>query len=72
VRELLRSNEMVFLSWLDALLKSEDIEIFMLDGHMSVLEGSAGAILRRVMVADEDYDRAKRVLHDAGEGDRFV
>jgi hypothetical protein len=72
VRELLRSNEMVFLSWLDALLKSEDIEIFMLDGHMSVLEGSAGAILRRVMVADEDYDRAKRVLQDAGEGDRFV
>lgn len=72
MRELLRSNEMVFLSWLDALLKSEDIEIFMLDGHMSVLEGSAGAILRRVMVADEDYDRAKRVLQDAGEGDRVV
>ena len=72
MRELLRSNEMVFLSWLDALLKSEDIESFILDGHMSVLEGSAGAILRRVMVADEDYDRAKRVLQDAGEGDRVV
>ncbi len=39
---------------------------------MSVLEGSAGAILRRVMVADEDYDRAKRVLEEAGEGDRLV
>jgi hypothetical protein len=39
---------------------------------MSVLEGSAGAILRRVMVADEDYERAKRVLQDAGEGDRVV
>ena len=72
MRELLRSNEMVFLSWLDALLKSEDIEIFMLDGHMSVLAGSAGAILRRVMVADEDYERAKRVRRDAGEGDRVV
>ncbi len=72
MRELLRSNEIVFLSWADALLKSEDIEIFVLDGHMSVLEGSAGAILRRVMVADEDYDRAKRVLEDAGEGDRVV
>lgn len=72
MRELLRSNEIVFLSWADALLKSEDIEIFVLDGHMSVLEGSAGAILRRVMVADEDYDRAKRVLEEAGEGDRLV
>lgn len=72
MRELLRSNEIVFLSWADALLKSEDIEIFVLDGHMSVLEGSAGAILRRVMVADEDYDRAQRLLEEAGEGDRLV
>jgi integrase len=72
VRELLRSNEIVFLSWADALLKSEDIEIFVLDGHMSVIEGSAGAILRRVMVADEDYDRARRLLEEAGEGDRLV
>lgn len=72
MRELLRSNEIVFLSWAEALLKSEDIEIFSLDGHMSVLEGSAGAIQRRVMVADEDYDRAKRLLEDAGEGDRVV
>ena len=72
MRELLRSNEIVFLSWADALLKSEDIEIFVLDGHMSVIEGSAGAILRRVMVADEDYARARRLLEEAGEGDRVV
>mgnify|MGYP002641858586 FL=1 len=72
MKELLRSNEIVFLSWAEALLKSEHIEIFVLDGHMSVLEGSAGAILRRVMVTDEDYDRAIRVMQDAGEGDRVV
>ena len=72
MKELLRSNEIVFLSWAEALLKSENIEIFVLDGHMSVLEGSAGAILRRVMVTDEDYDRAIRVMQDAGEGDRLV
>tara|TARA_R110000868_G_scaffold1844_10_gene14615 strand:+ start:6613 stop:6831 length:219 start_codon:yes stop_codon:yes gene_type:complete len=72
MRELLRSNEMVFLSWAEALLKSEDIEIFVLDGNMSVLEGSASAIPRRMMVADEDYDRARRALQDAGEGDRLA
>ena len=72
MKELLRSNEIVFLSWAEALLKSENIEIFVLDGHMSVLEGSAGAILRRVMVTDEDYDHAIRVMQDAGEGDRLV
>ena len=72
MRELLRSNEIVFLSWAEALLKSEDIEIFVLDSHMSVLEGSAGAIQRRVMVVDEDYARAKCLLEEADEGDRVV
>ena len=72
MQELLRSNEIVFLSWADALLKSQGIEMFVLDGHMSVLEGSAGAILRRVMVADENYDRARRLLEEADEGDRLV
>ena len=69
MKELFRSNEMVFLSWAEALLKSEDIEMIVLDRHMSVMEGSINAIPRRVMVADEDYDRACRVLKDAGEGD---
>lgn len=72
MKELLRTNERVFLSWADALLRSEDIETFVLDGHMSVLEGSANAIPIRVMVADEDYERACRLLQDAGEGDRLV
>ena len=72
MRGILRSNEIVTLSWAEALLKSENIEIFALDGHMSVLEGSAGAIQRRIMVAREDYERAKRLLTDAGEGDRVV
>ena len=49
-----------------------DIEPFVFDGHMSILEGSAGAILRRVMVADSDYERAKRALEEAGEGHRIV
>lgn len=72
MRELLRTNEPVFLSWAQALLRDEDIEPFVLDGHMSTLEGSAGAILRRVMVADADYDRAKQALEAAGEGHRIV
>tara|TARA_Y100001936_G_scaffold145635_1_gene142027 strand:- start:150 stop:341 length:192 start_codon:yes stop_codon:yes gene_type:complete len=63
---------MVFLSWVEAMLRSEDIEIVVLDGHMSVLEGSVGAIPRRVMVSDEDYSRACRLLVDAGEGDRLA
>ena len=54
------------------MLRADLIETFVLDGHMSVLEGSAAAIARRVMVTDEDYERAKALLRDAGEGDRIV
>ncbi len=72
MKELFRSNELVFMSWAEALLKSENIEMIVLDGHMSVMEGSVSAIPRRVMVADEDYDRARRALEAAGEGGRLV
>ena len=34
---------------------------------MSVLEGSVMAIPRRIMVASDDYIRARRLLSDAGE-----
>ena len=36
---------------------------------MSVLEGSAGAIPRRLMVSDEDADAARRILREVGELD---
>ena len=72
MKELLRTNETVFLSWARALLKSDNIETYVLDGHMSILEGSAGAIPRRVMVHEDDYDKAKSLLIEAGEGDRVV
>ena len=72
MKELFRSNELVFMSWAEALLKSENIEMIVLDGHMSVMEGSVSAIPRRVMVADEDYDRARRALEAACEGGRLV
>ena len=72
MKDLLRSNEIVFLSWTEAILKSEGIEIFVLDGNMSVLEGSVIAIPRRVMVFEKDYARACAVLQNAGEGGRLV
>lgn len=67
MRELMRSNDLVRLSYLEALLRAESIDAVVLDGHMSVLEGSAGAILRRLAVHSEDYDDARRILEAAGE-----
>jgi|TARA_R110000850_G_scaffold23283_18_gene68755 hypothetical protein len=68
VKELIRSNDPVLLSYLMSVLEEEDIDAILLDEHTSVLEGSIGAIQRRVMVLAEDLDRAKRILVDIGEG----
>lgn len=68
MRELVRSNDPVLLSWLEAGLAAEGIGHVVLDGNISVLEGSIGAIPRRVMVADADFARAQAVL-DAGAAD---
>ena len=67
MKVLIRTNDFVKISWLQALLADSGIEAVVLDGHTSVLEGSIGAIPRRVVVADEDYEHACRVLTDAGE-----
>ena len=65
MRELTRSNDPVFLSWLTDRLQDEGIYAVVLDSHMSIMEGSISAIPRRVMVADDDFSRA-RWLMDAG------
>jgi hypothetical protein len=67
VRELLRTNDTVRLSFLRVLLRDAGIDAIVLDQHMSVLEGSASAIPRRLMVTEEDEARARRVLYEAGE-----
>ena len=68
MKELARSNDVVFLSWLTAILRGEGIEPVVLDGHTSVLEGSISAITRRVMVDEAHYERAKGVI-DAASGE---
>jgi len=69
VVELLRLNDPVKLSFLEALLRDGGIQTFILDQHMSVLEGSASAIPRRLMVTDDDAERARFILHQAEELD---
>ena len=69
MKELIRTNDPVLLSWLSAALAGEGIEALVLDVHTSILEGSAGAIPRRLMVLDEDHARARLILDGAPRGD---
>ena len=68
VKELLRTNDPVEISWVCALLADAGIEAAVFDAHTSVVEGSIGAIPRRVTVADEDFAAARRILDEAGVG----
>lgn len=65
MKELLRTNDVVLLSFAAALLREAGIEPVVLDTHTSILEGSIAAIPRRMMVADADYARARLLLDDA-------
>ena len=68
MKELLRSNDPTVIAFAKALLSGEGIETFELDVNMSALEGSIGILPRRLMVLDEDYDRALRLLEEAEIG----
>lgn len=66
MEELLRTNDPTLVPYASALLKAEDIECFVLDLNMSVLEGSIGVLPRRIMVRSTDLYRARVILTDNG------
>jgi len=76
MRELLRTTDPTLVPFAQALLSGEDIECFVWDVNMSVLEGSLGILPRRIMVIDRDYHRACIVLRDNGiepyEGEAWI
>jgi hypothetical protein len=65
MKELLRTNDPVLLSWAEAVLAGAGIGTVLLDMHTSILEGSISAIPRRIMVDDTDYPSARRLLTEA-------
>jgi hypothetical protein len=66
VRELVRTNDPVLLSFIQALFNEQEIAHMVLDTNMSIMEGSLGILPRRVLVADESFEQAGRLLRDAG------
>ncbi len=62
MRELLRSNDLVHLSWAQAALSAAGIDSVVLDTHVSGIEGNIGAFPRRLMVDDDLLERAREVL----------
>ena len=68
MKELLRSNDPVLLSFVSSLLAEADIEFMVADTNMSVLEGSIGVLPRRVLVEADRIGNARNILNEAGIG----
>ncbi len=65
MRTLAQTNDLVRLSFMSALLRDAGIESVLLDMYVSAVEGSIGAIPRRLAVLEEDEAQARRVLREA-------
>lgn len=66
--ELLRTNDLVLISRVEAILADSGITVFLADQHMSALEGSLSFLPRRVLVAADAAARARMALKEAGLG----
>lgn len=66
MQEIVRTNDAVLITAIEALLKSADIVCFVADQNMSVMEGSLGFLPRRILVSDDDKRRATQLLTEAG------
>jgi hypothetical protein len=68
MKELMRSNDMVLLSYIESQLNDAGVTYVMADMHTSIVEGSIGALPRRILVDDGDFEVAHAILQDAQSG----
>lgn len=68
MHELVRSNDLVLLGAIEALLASANLDCLIADQHISALEGMIGAFPRRLLVREQDKGRARALLIEAGYG----
>ncbi len=68
---VLKSVNPATINFVEAVLKEAQIDCFVMDQHASIIDGSIGAIPRRVMVIEEDVAAAIRALELAGLADEI-
>jgi hypothetical protein len=71
MEELLRTNDLVLISFVESLLREAGIDLWVADQNMSIIEGSLGVLPRRIMVPADSLAQARRLLVDAGVGNEL-
>ncbi len=64
--EIIRTNDVVLIGFVQSLLEQARVPVLVADSHMSVLEGSIGAFPRRLLVPEGYGSQARRLLAEAG------
>jgi hypothetical protein len=62
MKAILKTNNPVLLNYAANVLKQEGVEHVVFDENASVMDGSMGFMPRRLMVLDEDFAHAERLL----------
>lgn len=68
MEELLKTNDLVLISFTESLMRDAGIAFLLLDQNMSVIEGSLGVLPRRVLVPSDRLEEARSILQAAGIG----
>jgi hypothetical protein len=68
MEEIIRTNDLVLISFIEALLREAQIGYQVADQNMSVIEGSLGILPRRILVDADRIEEARGLLTEAGVG----
>lgn len=66
MRTLIKTTDPLLVSHVTSLLGDAGLAALVFDTNASVVEGSIGILPRRIMVADEDWQAARRLMREAG------
>lgn len=71
MKELIRTNNIVLISYVETLLKSAGLAYFVADRNISATEGSIGLFPKRILVEVDGFDEARTLMQEAGLGDEL-
>jgi hypothetical protein len=64
--EIVRTNDLVLIGFLQSLLEAANIPVFVADTHISAVEGMMNAFPRRILVLKDHEAQARRLIGEAG------
>jgi putative signal transducing protein len=72
MRDLITSNDPVLLNFVEVLLAEAGIDVVVFDGNMSAVQGTLGAVQKRLAVPTESWAKARSLLQEADLGQWIV